>query len=165
MPAYNRSFLNEEEKERYGRRLTHFLEDYTFRHKLTHAAAAKKLGISTNKFSQLKSGGEQGRFLTSLDYLKSIANLDGLSLPDFIDYIEGLENKESPAKKYSWADKIYRALESMSLLHRGKFVDAMQKAASRDNERLELICRLSTAVADKDIKVLRGLVEAMENLD
>ena len=34
MPAYNRAFLTEEEKEKFSRRLSHYLEDHTY--KLVH---------------------------------------------------------------------------------------------------------------------------------
>src|SRR5689334_7739643 len=108
MPAYKRTFLKEGEKKKYSRRLTHYLEDYTYRNKITHNEAAKKLGISSNKFSQLKSGGEQGRFLSSLDYLKSIAVLDDLSLPEFIKYIEGEDNNpDTVRQRLSWEEKLY----------------------------------------------------------
>lgn len=163
MPSYNRSFLKEEERERFGRRLTHYLEDHTYRNKITHAEAAKKLGISANKFSQLKSGGEQGRFLTSLDYLKSLASLEGMSLPDFLNYIEG-NDKEVSAKKYSWADKIIKALEPISISIRRKFADACTKASTEKNDRVELMCQLATAMADKDIEALRSMVDAIERM-
>src|SRR3989338_8021996 len=151
MPSYNRSFLTEEEKEKYSRRLSHYLEDYCFKNEITHYQAAEKLGISANKFSQLKSGGEQGRFLTSLDYLKSLAALDGMTVPEFLIYLDGKSNQDSKIR-YSWQDKIYKALEPIGISTRKKFAEACLMATSESTERTELMCRLATAVARKNLK-------------
>lgn len=165
MPAYMRTFLNEEEKAKYGRRLSHYLEDHTYKNKITHVDAAKKLGISSNKFSQLKSGGEQGRFITSLDYLKSLANLEGMSLPEFLSYIEGEEAEEPVSRKhYTWEDQIYKALESISIHYRKKFVSVLTSASQDSEERVELLCRLAAAMGQKDMKALRSFVDAMERI-
>ncbi len=163
MPAYNRAFLTEDEKEKYGRRLSHYLEDYCYKNEVTHFQAAEKLGISPNKFSQLKSGGEQGRFITSLDYLKSLAGLDGMSLAEFLIYLDGKGNLDTKLR-YSWQDKIYKALEPISISYRKKFVDACSMATKDATKRVELMCRLSTAVAGKDLGGLEALVEAMERM-
>lgn len=164
MPSYNRSFLKEEEKERLGRRLSHYLEDYLYRNKVTHANAAKRLQISPNKFTQLKSGGEQGRFLTSMDYLKSLANLQGISVAEFVTYLEGKNEKADPKTKYTWLDKIYKALEQISISHRRKYADAISNASLNDNDRVELMCRLATAVEGMEIKALRSIVDGFERI-
>jgi hypothetical protein len=163
MPAYNRSFLTADEKEKYGRRLSHYLEDYCHKNKITHNQAAEKLGIASTKFSQLKSGSEQGRFLTSLDYIKSLAGLDGMTIPEFLIYLDGKSNQD-PKMRYSWQDKIYKALEPISISHRKKFADACTMATKDSTERVELMCRLATAVAGKNLKALEALVEAMEKI-
>ena len=163
MPAYNRSFLTEDEKEKYGRRLSHYLEDFCYKNQVTHSQAAEKLGISPNKFSQLKSGGEQGRFITSLDYLKSLASLDGMNLAEFLIYLDGKGNLDSKVR-YSWQDQIYKALEPISISHRKKFAEACSTATKDATKRVELMCRLATAVAGKDLGGLEALVEAMEKL-
>ena len=164
MPAYNRAFLTEEEKEKFSRRLSHYLEDHTYKHRITHADAAKKLGISQNKFSQLKSGIEQGRFLTSLDYLKSLAKLENLEILDFIAYLEGDDGKQ-PDKRYSWQDKIYRALEHIGITCRKRFADALLVASRESGERAELMCRAATAMSQMDLKALEGFVKGFEKLD
>ena len=163
MPAYNRSFLTAEEREKYGRRLSHYLEDYCYKNKLTHNQVAEKLGIASTKFSQLKSGSEQGRYLSSLDYLKSLAGLDGMTIPEFLIYLDG-KSSQDPKLKYSWQDKVYKALEPIAISHRKKFADACIQATKEGTQRVELMCRLATAVAGKNLKALEALVEAMEHI-
>ena len=161
MPSYGRSFLKEEEKDKYSRRLSHFLEDYCYRNKVTHNQAAEKLGISSNKFSQLKSGGEQGRYLSSLDYLKSLANLEGMTLTEFIAYLDGDTQQARP--NYSWQDMIYKALEVVSIVTRRKFAEACARVAG-DSERTEVMLRAATAMETKNIEAVKALVEGLEKL-
>lgn len=162
MPSYKKTFLSEDEKERLGRHLTYYLEDYTYKNGITHNEAAKILGISSNKFSQLKSGGEQGRFLSSLDYLKALADLDNMTLNEFLSYLEG-ENSAPPKRQYGWQEKIYNALENVSITIRKKFADSMAKKG-KDSDRAELICRLVTASDKLDSKSLEPLIKMLENL-
>ena len=163
MPAYNREFLTKDEKDKFGRRLAHYLEDHTYKNKITHAQAAEKLGISPNKFSQLKSGIEQGRFMTSLDYLKSLARLEKMPLLDFIAYLEG-DDGERQDKIYGWQDKIYRALEHIGISCRKNFAEAILEASRDSSERTELMCRAAASMARLDLKALRAFVEGFEKV-
>lgn len=163
MPAYNRAFLTEDEKDRFTRRLSHYLEDHLHKNKITHAQAAEKLGISPNKFSQLKSGIEQGRFLTSLDYIKSLAKLENMPITEFISFLDG-DKAESSSKLYSWQDKIYRALEHMGIGVRKKFADGLLAGSRDSNERAELMCRAAVAMGRLDKKALESLVEGFEKV-
>lgn len=163
MPAYNREFLTADEKDRYSRRLTHFLEDHIHKNKLTHAQVAEKVGLSPNRFTKLKSGIEQGRFLSSLDFIKSIAQLENMSLTEFTAFLDG-EKSNASGKLYSWQDKIYRALEHMGIGVRRKFSDSLLSGAKESNERAELMCRLASAASNMDKKALKSLVEGYERL-
>ena len=163
MPAYNRAFLSPDEKEKFSRRLSHYLEDHTYKNRITHAEAAKKMGISQNKFSQLKSGVEQGRFMTSLDYLKSLAQLENMHLPEFISYLDGNES-QTPDKKYDWQDKIYRALEHIGIPARKRFADAMINTSRESGDKVELLCRALSAMSKMDVKALEGFVNGFEKL-
>lgn len=164
MPTYRKTFLTEDQKEKYGRRLSHYLEDYCHRFKVTHAKAAEQLGLSTNKFTQLKSGGEQGRFLSSLDYLQSIASLTGMPVEEFVTYLRGTSAPKPTGKRYNWQDKIYKGLEHASISIRRRFADICLQLGTQDSDKLEQLLRIVNALSEKDAEALESLADAVEKM-
>ena len=83
---------------------------------MTYSQAAEKLAIASTKFTQLKNSDKQGPFLSSLDYIKSLAILDRMIIPEFLIYLY-VKSAQDPKLQYSWQDKIYKDLvEAMEKL-------------------------------------------------
>lgn len=165
MPIYKTTCLSEKEKTKIGQRLGQYLEEYITNNNLSVTQAAENLGISPNKFSGLKGGFHNGRLLTSLDYLKSLAKLEDWELYEFIAYLESKNLNAVKEQSYTWDEQIYKALENISLTTRKKFCDKLQELhKKKEKERIELMCRISTSVASINIEALRLLVEGIEKL-
>lgn len=164
MPIYGKSALSEEEKERLGRRLTFFLEEYIYHNKITSIEAAHRLGITPHKFSLLKNGGDQGRFITSMDYLKGLAKLDDLEMPEFMAFLEEKDLDKVKATNYSWDEKIYKALEGVSIPLRKQFAQEMESSKETNPRLAEMVCRFGRAASKVDPVSIEKMIEIIEHL-
>lgn len=163
MPTYTNYALTDDEKIKYGERLTHYIEEFLYHKKVQVTEGAKLLGISTTKFSQLKCGWDQGRFLTSMDYLTKLAKLENMDIADFVSYIKGRDSDKTKFVNYTWNEKIYKALEPACIMYRKEFADSLEKAASEvEQKRIELMLRLVTGVDDKGLEALEHMVKDVE---
>lgn len=166
MPIYGKPALTEEEKIRLGRRLTYYLEEYIYHHKVTAVETAKRLGVTANKFSLLKGGQEQGRFISSLDYLKGLAKLEDMELVDFMAFLEERDLDKVRTRSYTWDEQIYKSLDPIGIHPRKQFANKLEEAAQdKKSSKVELVIELATALLEVcNEESLKGLLAGFKAL-
>ena len=121
-------YLSEEKVRFYEKRLNHYLSSYRNQNKLTNEAMAKKLGYSVDHYRKLESGAtSEGKFISCMDYLTSLAKISDMSLEQFIMYLNNKElvtdeNKTPKRELFNWEIKILALFANIDMGLRSKFI-------------------------------------------
>ena len=79
--------LSKTQQKNLQRRLSHFLRHHQQKNDLLLKDVAKKLDYTPPKFADLcRSDKPHGRFISSLDFLKSLADLEKLSIGQLVTF-------------------------------------------------------------------------------
>lgn len=169
MPIYADSVYNEDEKSEMGKKLTFYLEEFLFHNQLSVNDGAKFLNMTPIKFTQLKNGHGQGRYQSSMDYLKSLAQLQKMELSEFVALMEGKSTSEATKKSkkelYAWDVIVFKALEGAPLVYRKNFVDVLNKLTGKKEGKLVgLLCRIGAAAGKFGEASMEGIALMLERL-
>lgn len=152
---------------KYQRRLSSYLYDYEYRHKVTAKEVAEKIGISSQKFSYVKSETKPyGRFINSIDLFTRLANLENMSVVEFFEYIEGQREKDNApsqtSKVYNWQKILINAFEPIKTAIRIPFIDFCKKSAHEGKEKLELLLEIVNILQTKDYEAIKSFRDLLK---
>lgn len=163
--------LTETQKNQFQRRLSHFFRDHRYRNDLEPKDVAKKLRYdSVARYSTLESENiPYPRFVTSLDFLASIAALEGMCVSDFVSYLEGKQADDQPRlagrNLAKWEQVLLDAFAPIAIGVRREFANFCKETVnSRDKKKLEMIIEIANILHGKDEKAIEALRNALEAL-
>ncbi len=170
--SFKKKPLIELQKKKFQRRLSRFFKEFKYRNGLLSKDVAEILGYTAPKFYEMESDRKpHGRFINSLDFLASIASLENMGLSEFVNYLEGKEDRfegeESSVlnrKLYAWEKTVLEAFDPLSVMVRKEFVELCKDAAGEGKAKLEVLLELVNVLKGKDIESLRSLCDALQKL-
>ncbi|MCB9229696.1 MAG: hypothetical protein H6618_08805 [Deltaproteobacteria bacterium] len=163
--------LTDSQKKKFQGRLAHFFRDHRYRNHLEPKDVAHKLGYaSVARYSTLESENiPYPRFVTSLDFLSSIAALEGMCVGDFVCYLEGKQESDRPRSAgralTKWEQALLDAFAPVSIGIRRAFTNFCKETVeSRDKKKLEMILEIANILHGKDEKAVEALLNALQFL-
>jgi len=124
----NKSYLTEEQKNHYQKRISHFLKGHRMRHNLTGEELAKIMGLSIATFRALEGKKPVGRMINSIEFLASLYSHENMSLSEFCIYLDKTtqgslsDDLKLERKLFPWEKYILDAFEVVSMLYRREFI-------------------------------------------
>jgi len=159
--------LSSHQKLSYQRRLSSFLANYAYRNKLKAHEVAQEIDISPQKYSTIKSDNKPyPKFINSLDYLSRFAQLEQMSLGEFVLYLEGKGGCEGDreGKIYSWQHELTEAFDLIKISVRRTFLEICRDSLKNGKEKLELLLRIVALLKDEDVDAIKSLEQALSKM-
>lgn len=162
--------LTEHQQLKYQRRLSSYLKDHEYRNNLKTKELAQKINISPEKMCYVKSETKPyGKFINSIDYLAKLADLEQMSVIDFMNYLEGQKDKDvheehDEKKVFKWQKALIRAFEPISIKIRNTFLKVCDDSGKEGKEKLETLIEINSILAKKDLKALKLLKQTLEEI-
>lgn len=159
--------LTDHEKIKFQRRLSSYLRDYEYKNNIMAKDVAKYLDISQNRYSHIKSDNSPyEKFINCIDYLVKFANLEGLSISEFMDYLEGKRDKEEAKQvKFTlWQKTLLDSFEQLTTKSRSPFIELCRDSQREGKKKLEALIELVGLLKNKDFETISLLKSTLENL-
>lgn len=147
----------------YVDRIAHFLKWSRIRRRLTQAQASEIIGISEGTVSNLENKKERGLSLLTLMLL---AQFGGMSLPEFIFYLESGDRAEAAASSFApeqlvpWQKDLIQSYQRLSPATRQAFLHhvLIKPSTNRCERLLSTVIKLAQARATL-LPIVEGMVE------
>ncbi len=162
-------FLTEHQQLKFQRRLSSYLKDYEYRNNVQAKDVAKKIDISSQKFSYVKSDKvPYPKFINALDYLAKLGNLKQMSVTEFVEYLDGADPDQIEGKidtKISdWEQTILSALEPLTSKSRGRFLDLCKQSLRTGKRKLEALIDIVNILQDKEVEAIESVRDTLKKL-
>ncbi len=149
----------------YQRRLSNYLKTYRFKNNISSKAMASTLGYAPSRYSRLESENIPfDRFTSSIDFLKMLANINSLSLIEFVSKLEGVQGNQDGTAK--WQSKLIDTFENVSSKTLRTFLDTVNVDTKAEKDDLEdflnLYIKLKKGSVSKE--VTRCLIQLVREL-
>lgn len=154
--------------QQYQKQFSNFLKTYRYKHNLMAKDLAKKMGYTPQRYCQLESETiPQTRFASSLEFLSSIASLEGLSITEFVIFLEGEQdrlNKDGTLKRqlYKWEHILLKILDPVSRDLKDALVNEYSNQPLSKLEKMVKLCLIALKTKETVIDKLILLLEELE---
>lgn len=133
--------LTKTQKKNLQRRLSHFLRHHQQKNDLLLKDVAKKLDYTPPKFADLcRSDKPHGRFISSLDFLKSLADLEKLSIGQLVTFLE--EGEQQNTERTDKDELLIKAFKVLKASHRKELNEFLNKSNRVNTQERELFREL-----------------------
>ena len=161
------SNISEKKLIGYQRQLSNFLKTYRAKNQLLAKDVADRLGYTPSRYGQLESETTpQKRFVSSLEFLNSIGSLMGKTIPEFLIFLEGDQNRLN--KHGNLSRELFRwekvVLEVFASVNRDLLDDFVSTASASKQGKLEKLMMLSIVASRLDNKVLDKFISLVKEL-
>ncbi len=162
-------FLTEHQQLKFQRRLSSYLKDYEYRNNIQAKEVAKKIDISSQKFSYVKSDKvPYPKFINAVDYLAKLGNLKQMSVTEFVEYLEGVNPEEvegeSEPKLSDWQRTILASFEPLTTKSRGRFFELCKQSLRTGKRKLEALIDIVNILQDRDIEAIESVRDTLKKL-
>ncbi len=150
----------------YQRRLSNYLRTFRFRNNISSKGMAVKLDYASSRYSRLESESIPfDRFISSVDFLKTLADIEGLSFSEFATMLEGSQGKEKN-KSSKWKSKLVDIFENIGSKTMRGFLAVANTDSKQEKEELELAIELYVRLKNGKLssEAFKSLVRIMQEL-
>lgn len=153
----------EKNKEEWQDRFRHLLKNFRARKKISQAALAEILGVTSGLIGQFESpNSENNRLVSSLSFLHLFASLEGWTLKDFVAFLD--QGIEQPGLE-RWEEDVLEALNRLKLSSRKDFHEMVAKLSPEENTpKLEKILKLAVIAASLDEKKIEATTRFLKEI-
>jgi transcriptional regulator with XRE-family HTH domain len=150
------------------RRLSHYLRNYRIQNKIQSKEMAERFNITASKYSILESEKKpHGRFINSIAFIDSMAKLEGISLPDFIKYLEGetiyndfSDNNKPP--ELEWEKILISSFMPINMAMKIKFIEICSESLEIGKTKLEILINIFNSLSSLNISELNMISEIID---
>jgi transcriptional regulator with XRE-family HTH domain len=149
----------------YQRRLANYLRGYRLRQDISSKDMAAKLGYASSNYSRLESETIPfDRFISSIEFLKMLADIEGLTFSEFACYLEGAKAEGGRSQK--WKAKLVDIFENIGSKTMRSFLAVANTDSKREKEELEMALDLYNCVKSGNLssETLNSLLQITKDL-
>ena len=143
--------ISETKKRSIQLRFLHYLKNYRDKKNISQGGLAEELGVAVSLIGLFESKSTDNRLISSFEFLYSLANLEGVSLKEFVTLIEEGGAKSS---SLSWQDGLSESFSKLDFSLQFKLFEVF-KNLKADQEKTAAVFTLFIEACSKDIKQIQ----------
>ncbi len=150
----------------YQRRLANYLKSFRFRNDLSPKDVASKLDYVLSRYYRLESDSiPYDRFINSIGFLTSLAELNNLTFSEFACYLDGVTEKTQD-KNEKWKLKLNNIFENVNSKNLRGFLSVASTETKDDKEELETILNIYILLRKGSVKeeTVRALLTMLQDI-
>ena len=148
-----KSPYTEAEQAQLQKRLSYILKKFRSKMGISSKEMAFHIGYSPSKYSKIESGNiVYDRFINSLELLKIFASLEGMTLSEFVTFLEGKKTSSEESFLSKWEEKAISSLRRLNMNLRREFINSLGSISKKEKDLLESCLGLFIKIQNKKVE-------------